>query len=310
MAEIVISEFMDEVIAAEVLASFDVMYDATLVDRRDSLLKSLHDARAIIVRNRTQVDAELLAHAPHLETVGRLGVGLDNIDLKLCRSRRIEVYPASGANDLAVAEYTISATLMLLRGAWQASAAVIAGTWPRTTSIGREASGRYFGLVGCGSIARQVASLAKGLGMHVCAFDPYLPENDPAWSGIDNVSLQVIAERCDVVSLHVPLTDDTRYIINAEFIGRMKKDAILINTARGGVVDEQALVSALRQGKLGGAALDVFESEPVGTADGSAFADIPNLLLTPHIAGITEESNIRVSRVTADNVAAHLRRSN
>ena len=307
MAEIVICEFMDEAIAAETLEMFDVIYDSSLVDDRGALLAALADARAIIVRNRTQVDAELLDHAPKLEAVGRLGVGLDNIDLEQCRSRNVTVYPATGANDLAVAEYVISSTLLLLRGVWQAGAQVIAGEWPRATSMGREASGKRFGLIGFGSIARQVASRAKALGMRVCAYDPYLSKDNGARSGIEFASLQRIAETCDVVSVHVPLTDETRDLVDADFIGSMKNDAILINTARGGVVDEHALAEALRAGTLGGAALDVFESEPVDAEIGKIFESIPNLMLTPHIAGISEESNLRVSRLTAENVAGHLR---
>ena len=306
MPDIVICEFMDEAIARQVLQAFDLLYDPSLVDDRAALFESLRDARAIIVRNRTQVDAELLENAPKLEAVGRLGVGLDNIDLELCKARNVAVYPATGANDLAVAEYVISAALSLLRGAWQASPEVISGKWPRGKNIGREASGRRFGLIGFGSIARQVARRAMALGMQVSAYDPYLPGDDSAWSEVDAVALEELAETCDVVSVHVPLTKETRNIIDADFIGRMNNDAILINTSRGGVVDEQALTAALRSGQLGGAALDVFESEPVDAKGGKLFADIPNLMLTPHIAGITEESNVRVSRLTAENVARHL----
>ena len=307
MADIVICEFMDEAIARQVLQAFDLLYDPSLVDDRAALFEVLGDARAIIVRNRTQVDAELLEHAPKLEAVGRLGVGLDNIDLELCKARNVAVYPATGANDLAVAEYVISAALSLLRGTWQASPDVIGGKWPRGTNIGREASGSRFGLIGFGSIARQVAGRAVALGMQVSAYDPYLPDDDSAWSDVDTVSLQELAETSDVVSVHVPLTKETRNIIDADFIERMKNDAILINTARGGVVDEQALTAALRSGQLGGAALDVFASEPVDAEGGKSFAGIPNLMLTPHIAGITEESNVRVSQLTAENVARHLR---
>lgn len=307
MTEVVICEFMDEVIAMDVLDTFDVLYDATLVDDRAALLASLADARAIIVRNRTQIDEELLDRAPRLEAVGRLGVGLDNIDLDLCKARNVTVYPATGANDLAVAEYAISAALLLMRGVWQAGSQVIAGEWPRSTNMGRETAGKRLGLIGFGSIAREVASRANALGMGVCAYDPYLDLEDKAWSGADPASLQVIAETCDVVSVHVPLTNETRNLIGAEFIGCMQTGAILINTARGGVVDEIALLKALRQGQLGGAALDVFESEPLDQKSGAEFAGVPNLLLTPHVAGITEEANQRVSLLTAQNVFRHLR---
>ena len=307
MSDVVVSEFMDEAILAEVLGQYDVAYDPALVDDRQRLLASLDDARAIIVRNRTQVDAELLDNAPGLKVVGRLGVGLDNIDLDTCAARGVEVCPATGANDLAVAEYTISAAMLLLRGVWSGSGPTIAGKWPRTGSIGREMSGRQLGLVGFGSIAREVAARATALGMRVAAYDPYLPVENDAWQGSARLSLDDLADSSDIVSVHVPLTDETRLLVNAAFIRRMPKGSILINTARGGVVDEGALVAALREGHLGGAALDVFEHEPLDAAAGQAFKDIPNLLLTPHVAGITEESNQRVSRVTAENVLRHLR---
>ena len=173
--------------------------------------------------------------------------------------------------------------------------------------MGREATGKQFGLIGFGSIARQVANRAIALGMRVSAYDPYLPLDDPAWDGIDSASLDDIATACDVISVHVPLTDETRHLVDAAFIGQMQSGGILINTARGGVVDETALIAALRNGELGGAALDVYEVEPVDAVSGKSFAAIPNLMLTPHIAGITEESNLRVSRLTAEQVAAHLK---
>ena len=307
MPDVVISEFMDKDIALDVLDGFDVQYDPELVDDRAALLAALADARAIIVRNRTQVDKELLDHAPNLKIVGRLGVGLDNIDLEACRSRKVVVCPATGANDAAVAEYTITAALVLLRGAWAATDRMVAGEWPRTDLIGREMSGKRLGLVGFGSIARQVSARASALGMAVSAFDPYLAADDPAWSDVRNATLSALAADCDVISLHVPFTDETRHLIGAEFIHSMREGAILINAARGGVVDEPAIIEALREGRLGGAALDVFESEPLNGDNGAAFADVPNLLLTPHIAGITEEANQRVSLVTARNVLKYLR---
>ena len=307
MPDVVISEFMDKDIALEVLDKLDVQYAPTLVDDRAGLLETLAEARAIIVRNRTQVDSELLDHAPNLKVVGRLGVGLDNIDLAACKARNVVVCPATGANDVAVAEYAITAALILLRGVWSASERMVAGEWPRTDLMGREMSGKRLGLIGFGSIARQVAARAAALGMPVSAFDPYLAADDPAWSDVHSSTLADLAADCDVISVHVPLTEETRHLIGVEFIGRMRAGAILINTARGGVVDESALIEALREGRLGGAALDVFESEPLDGESGAAFAGVPNVLLTPHIAGITEEANQRVSLVTAQNVLKHLR---
>ena len=307
MADIVISEFMDADIANEVLGEFDLLYDPSLVDNRQALLSALADARAIIVRNRTQVDGELLEHGPNINVVGRLGVGLDNIDLDACRSRNVMVCPATGANDVAVAEYAIAAALILLRGVWHSGQKMLAGQWPRTDLMGREAQGKRFGLIGFGSIARQVAARAQALGMEVSAYDPYLAEDDPAWTSVTRVTLDEIATGCDVISAHVPLSDETRHIVDADFVRQMRAGAILINTARGGVVEEAVVIEALRGGQLGGAALDVFESEPLDTSGGAVFEGVPNLLLTPHIAGITEEANQRVSRVTAENVLKYLR---
>jgi len=307
MADIVISEFMDADIANEVLGEFDLLYEPSLVDNRQALLSALADARAIIVRNRTQVDGELLEHGPNINVVGRLGVGLDNIDLDACRSRNVMVCPATGANDVAVAEYAIAAALILLRGVWHSGQKMLAGQWPRTDLMGREAQGKRFGLIGFGSIARQVAARAQALGMEVSAYDPYLAEDDPAWTSVTRVTLDEIATGCDVISAHVPLSDETRHIVDADFVRQMRAGAILINTARGGVVEEAVVIEALRGGQLGGAALDVFESEPLDTSGGAVFEGVPNLLLTPHIAGITEEANQRVSRVTAENVLKYLR---
>jgi (S)-sulfolactate dehydrogenase len=306
MADIVITEFMDEEVIARDLAGRDVLYDPKLVDKPELLASSLVDARALVVRNRTQVRAALLAGAPRLKVVGRLGVGLDNIDVKACEQRNIAVCPATGANDVAVAEYVVTAALMLLRTAWLATDRVVGGEWPRMALIGREMHGLRMGLVGLGAIARETALRARCLGMTIAAFDPHLPADHPAWSGAERLDLDALLGSSDVISLHVPLTPETRSMIDARALALVKPRAVLVNAARGGVVDEKALVEALRAGRLGGAALDVFESEPLDASHGAAFANVPNLILTPHIAGVTEQSNVRVSSVTAAAVLRHL----
>ncbi|WP_410216834.1 hydroxyacid dehydrogenase [Paracoccus sp. (in: a-proteobacteria)] len=306
MSRIVITEFMDEAAVARMSADHDALYAPDLVDRRTDLLQALKKAEVLVVRNRTCVDAELLQAGPHLRAVGRLGVGLDNIDLEACKARGITVWPATGANDLAVAEYVITTAMMLLRGAYLASGRVAAGEWPRQDLIGGETSGRIMGLLGFGAIARQVATRAQAMGMTVIAHDPHLPNTDPAWVSAQAVSLSDLLAQSDVLSLHVPLTPQTRHVINADALAAMRADAVLINAARGGVVDETALADALRQGRLAGAALDVFEVEPLTPEAGGIFADLPNLILTPHIAGVTGESNVRVSSLIADKVLTHL----
>lgn len=306
MADIVICEFMDEAAIATLSDRFDTRYDPGLVDRPGDLAQSLAGARALIVRNRTRVDGALLAAAPELQCIGRLGVGLDNIDLAECEARGIAVYPAAGANNISVAEYVVTAILVLLRRAWFASADVAAGAWPRQDLIGREAAGKVLGLIGFGAIARQTALRAAVFGMDIIAFDPFLDDDDPAWSHARRVEFDPLLAEADVVSLHVPLTDQTRHMINGAALARMKPDAVLINAARGGVVDEPALAEALRNGRLGGAALDVFEVEPLSADAGAVFAGLGNLILTPHIAGVSEESNVRASAMTAANVLRHL----
>ena len=307
MTRIVISEFMDEQAVAMLAERFDIRYDKSLVDRPSELENALAAADALIVRNRTEVTAALISGATSLCVVGRLGVGLDNIDIDACAARGISVIPATGANAQAVAEYVIAATLLLLRGAYESTQALAKGEWPRSAlSNGREAAGKTLGLVGFGNIGRLTGRLARALGMQVIGCDANLPPESVAWTeeNARPATISALLAEADVVSLHVPLMPSTRHLIDANRLSMMKREAILINTSRGGVVDEAALASALRAGMLGGAALDVFEHEPLEAA--SPLANCPRLLLTPHIAGITRESNVRVSMLIAEKVAAAL----
>lgn len=309
MQQIVISEFMDETAVAGLSADYDVVYDPTLVHDRVRLHEALEDADALIVRNRTIVDADLLDAGKSVRVVGRLGVGLDNIDLDACADRDVAVKPATGANVDAVAEYVIAAVLMLTRGVFDRTTHVVRGQWPRTTSTGREVRGRTLGLVGYGAIAQRIAEIATALHMHVIAHDPYLDPDDPAWEDAIPVGLRELLDRSDAVSVHVPLTPDTAGLIGPEAIGTLRDGAILINTARGGVVDEEAVVEALTTGRLRGAALDVFRTEPIDEESQELFADVPGLILTPHIAGVTHESNFRVSDMIANHVRDVLSRT-
>jgi (S)-sulfolactate dehydrogenase len=306
---VVISEFMDPAAVASLAARFDTACDADLGEHRDQLKRLIADADALIVRNKTLVDGELLAAAPQLKVVGRLGVGLDNIDVLTCKSRGIEIIPATGANALAVAEYVIAAALILLRGAYWSTEAVAAGKWPRPAlANGRELAGKTFGVVGFGQIGQLTGRLARALGTKVIGFDAMIPAEQPMWSAERTTARKFdeVLHEADVISIHVPLTPATRGLIDADRLALMKSDAVLINTSRGEIVVEAALAVALKSGKLGGAALDVFEHEPL--AAGSPLAGCPHLLLTPHIAGVTRESNVRVSTMIAEKVAAALER--
>jgi (S)-sulfolactate dehydrogenase len=303
MSRIVITEFMDERAVAQLAARHDVLFDPTLVEAASRLIDEAAGAEAIVVRNRTQVRGELLAAMVRCKVVGRLGVGLDNIDVAGCEAQGIEVIPATGANALSVAEYVIAASMILLRGAYASTLDVAAGLWPRAAlSNGREIGGKTLGIVGFGSIGQLTARLAKGVGMEVIAFDAMLGAADRVFApgGVRRVGFDELVRTADVVSLHVPLVDATRHLFDTEGIAAMKRGAVLINSSRGGVVDEAAVAAALRSGHLGGAALDVFGSEPLVAS--SVFAGCPNLLLTPHVAGVTLESNERVSMLIASKI--------
>jgi (S)-sulfolactate dehydrogenase len=303
MARIVITEFMDDRAVAQLRAAHDVLYDPKLVDDPARMQVEAAGAQAFIVRNRTQVRGDLLAALGRCKVVGRLGVGLDNIDVAACEARGLRVIPATGANALSVAEYVVATTLLLLRGAYQHTAAVAEGQWPRNAlSSGREAGGKTLGLVGYGSIGQLTARLARAVGMQVMAFDAMMDADHPAFADgtARSAGLDEVIAMSDAVSLHVPLVDGTRNLFNAARIATMKKGAVLINTARGGIVDEVALAAALKSGHLGGAAIDVFDTEPLPAAP--HFQGCTNLVLTPHIAGVTAEANERVSFLIAQKV--------
>lgn len=305
---IVISEFMDTPAVERLRSRYEVDYRPALVDDKAGLHAALASADAWIVRNRTQVRGEALAAARQVRVVGRLGVGLDNIDVEACEARGIEVIPATGANAESVAEYVIATAMILLRGAaFLSTPAVAAGRWPRQMlSQGRDLAGKTLGLVGFGGIGRLTARKARALGVRVVAHDPLIGGGAAVWkdSGVEPKELDDLLAGSDVVSLHLPLTAATRGLLGRERLARMKPGAILVNTARGGIIDEAALAEALQAGRLGGAAIDVFDAEPLPA--GSALGSAPNVILTPHVAGVTVESNERVSALIAERVAAAL----
>lgn len=303
MSKIIISEFMDQDAVEWLQGLHQVHYEPDLYSQREKLSHLLRTAEALIVRNRTHVDTELLGAAPQLSVVGRLGVGLDNIDSQACKNRGVQVIPATGANAAAVAEYVICCAMMLLRGAYGVSRATADGQWPRDTLInGQEIAGKTLGIIGFGSVGRRTAELALAVGMQVIAYDPSLNEAAlPQHLRIrPRPDVDTVLHEADVVSLHVPLVPATRNLIDAQRISSMKRGAILINVARGGVLDEAALAQSLADGHLGGAALDVYATEPL--PGGTVLANAPNLILTPHIAGVTKQSNIRVSTMIAEHV--------
>jgi (S)-sulfolactate dehydrogenase len=310
MTDIVITESIDEDALKSVLAGFDIHYDPKLFLRHEDLCRAVADVPALIVRNNTQVNAEVLKHAKKLVAIGRLGVGLDNIDMEACKARGIAVYPATGANTQSVVEYVIGSIFVLLRRAFFATPDVLAGEFPRAKWQGREVTGKRLGIVGFGAIGRSLGASASALGMEVVGYDPYLKAGDPAWSQpwgkVAALDLDTLLTTSDVVSLHVPLSADTKDLIDRGALAKMKRGAILVNAARGGVANEKAVAEALRSGRLGGAAFDVFVEEPLSKEKAQVFADCPNLILTPHVGAGTAEANRRVSFMVAEKIRDHL----
>lgn len=273
---------------------------ALLRERGSEVLTAASDAEArageveaLFVRTYTRVDEAMLARFPAVRYVLRAGVGLDNVDVEACKRRGVEVINSPGANANAVAEYAVGAIIALLRKVAQQEALLRAGGWRKKELMGTELRGKMLGLVGCGNVAQAlVRKLASWELAGVLGYDPYVPAEQLRTAGITPATLDEVIAGADIVSLHVPLIPQTKHLINAAALGRMKPGSILINAARGGVVDEAALVQALKAGTLAGAALDVFETEPAVPEE---LRTLDTVLLTPHIAGYTHEANKEVS---------------
>lgn len=307
--KILIPELMHPRALERLRDEHEVLFDPTLFTREAELLDAARDADAMIVRNRTQVRGKLLDALGQCRAVGRLGVGLDNIDVPACQARGIEVIPAVGANARSVAEYVVTCAMLLLRFShYSVSDALADGLWIRpSTPEGHEARGRTLGLVGFGSIGQLTGRLASRLDMRVVAHDAAFRPDTPFDFRCEMLPLDELLAVSDVVSLHVPLVPQTRNLINAERLAMMRPDAVLINAARGGIVDEAALARALTEKRLRAAALDVFDDEPL--PGGSVLAGVPNLLLTPHVAGVTADSELRVCELVAERVLGALGRA-
>ena len=303
---ILITEFMDEDAVNLLKKKYDVYYDISLAEDSNSLVKLINKMKALIVRNKTLVTRELIENAPNLTCVGRLGVGLDNIDLNACEEQNITVYPALGANSHSVAEYVICASMLLLRKAYFKKNEMIAGNWPRQESSGSEVYGKTLGLIGFGDIAQKTRDLALGLGIKTVAYDPYLDKDSNLWKETKNLLLDNLLSISDIISLHIPLSKETKNLIDEKKLRLIKNSSVIINTSRGGIIDENSLAKLLKENKIGGAALDVFNKEPINKVNAKKFEGLDNLILTPHIGGVTKESNERVSKMIAKKIDFHL----
>lgn len=300
--KILVTDGLDESGQAILRASAEVE-DCSGISIED-LLQIISNFDALIVRGRTRVNSNVFDAGKRLKVVGRAGVGIDNIDIAAANRHNVTVVNAPLATTRAVAEYTLALMLALARTIPKADTAMKSGQWLKKDLKGVELNGKVLGVIGMGNIGAAVASLASALGMTPIGNDPWLPASEIVKRGAEPVSINELFSRSDFISLHVPLTPETKKMVDGQAFGMMKRGVRLICDARGGVVDETALLGALESGQVAGAALDVFSNEPPGM---TALVTHPNVIATPHIAAQTVESQTRAAKDIASEVLAALR---
>jgi D-3-phosphoglycerate dehydrogenase/(S)-sulfolactate dehydrogenase len=298
--KILITEFMEDERFSDLEEYGEVVYDPDLWEK-DQLTNEIQETTVLIVRNKTMVDSSLLNKAKKLKIIGRLGVGLDNIDVQSAKSHDIRVIYARNANAISVAEYVLGVMMQFSRDFYGATRDIKNGNWDRQKYTLYELYGKTLGLIGVGEIGSRLALRAQSLGMKLLGYDPYIPPYETAIMdlGVRICSFNEIIKESDFISIHVPLNKSTKNMIDDDVFGEMKKSSYIINTSRGGIIDENALYRALKSNKISGAALDVFSSEPPVE---SSLLQLDNVILTPHIAGVTCESQIRTSDIIIDEV--------
>jgi D-3-phosphoglycerate dehydrogenase len=274
-----------------------------VLTNKDNLVAEIADAQALIVRSATKVTADLLDKAPKLRCVGRAGVGVDNIDLEAATKRGILVMSTPGGNAVSVAEHTFALMLSLARQVPKLDKAFHEGRWEKSSAAGMELSGKTLGLIGLGRIGSEVAVRAEAFDMRVIGYDPYISEAAAKEFSVELVPLDRLLAESDFVSLHTALSPATQNLINAHSLAKMKKGAVIINAARGELIEEAALADALKSGHIGGAGLDVFAVEP---PKNSPLVGLPNVVGTPHIAGSTTEAQEEVGTQVAVQVKDYL----
>jgi D-3-phosphoglycerate dehydrogenase len=289
---------------AEVLGRAGIETEVRPGLKGGDLLAAVAGVEGIVVRSDTRITEEVLRAAPLLKVVGRAGAGVDNIDVAAATRHGIVVMNAPGENTISAAEHTLSMMLALARQIPRADRSMHSGAWERGRILGVELYGKTLGILGLGKVGREVATRSLAFGMRVIAYDPVLTEDAAERLGVTLVPLDAIWERSDVITLHLPLTDTTRHLIGAEQLRRCRRGVRIVNVARGGVLDEAALVEALRSGQVAGAALDVFEQEPPA---GSPLLAIETAVLTPHLGASTQEAQEKVAARIAEQIAAYLR---
>jgi D-3-phosphoglycerate dehydrogenase len=283
----------------------EVIYEPELGKDKDALLARIADVDGLAIRSATKVTDKVLAAAKHLKVIGRAGIGVDNVDIPAASRAGVIVMNTPFGNSITTAEHAVAMMFAVSRQIAAADASTQAGKWEKNRFMGRELTGKTLGVVGCGNIGSIVASRGIGLKMRVIAYDPFLTAERAMELGVEKVELDELLARADVITLHTPLTERTKNIISREAIAAMKEGAILINCARGGLVDEAALREALDSGRLGGAGIDVFAEEP---AKDNVLFGAPNLVCTPHLGAATTEAQENVALQVAEQMADYLTR--
>jgi D-3-phosphoglycerate dehydrogenase len=268
------------------------------------LLQAIADADALIIRSATQVTAEVIAAAKQLAVIGRAGIGVDNVDVSAATARGIVVMNTPGGNTITTAEHAIALLVALARHIPQATASMKAGKWDKKSFVGMELYNRTLGVIGLGNIGRIVAQRARGLGMKVVAYDPFLSAEAAAKLDVELLDLDALLARADALSVHVPRTPDTVGLLGRAAFAKVKPGVLLVNAARGGIVDEAALLEALDAGTVGGAALDVFDQEP--PPGDHPLVVHPHVICTPHLGASTEQAQVNVSIAVAEQVRDYL----
>ncbi|MCH2173058.1 phosphoglycerate dehydrogenase [Myxococcota bacterium] len=266
----------------------------------DELLNAIADAHGLVVRSGTKVTEDVIAAAPELRAIGRAGIGVDNVDVPAATARGIAVMNTPGGNNVTTAEHAIALLISVARRIPQANAATRAGSWEKQSFMGLELSNRTLGVVGLGNVGRIVARLAQGLGMKVVGHDPFLTESAASRVDVELVPFEELLQRSDAITVHVPRTPDTTGLLGAEAFERTRPGVIVINAARGGIVDEQALLDALNSGAVGGAGLDVFVEEPPGADHPLVCHD--KVVCTPHLGASTEQAQLNVAMAVAQQM--------
>ena len=290
--------------AAELLSAAGWSVDAKAGRKSDELARDLENADALIVRSATQVTAQVIAAAPKLRVIARAGTGVDNVDVPAATARGLLVMNAAGANSISVAELAVGFLVALARAIPAADASMKQGLWDKKRFMGVELRGKVLGVVGFGRIGREVAARARAFGMDVLAYDPFLASRAADAAGVPLVQLDDLLGRADFLTLHVPALPETRHLINAERLARMKKGVRIVNTARGELIDDAALAAAIQSGQVAGAAIDVFDPEP---PTDWTLVKLPQVIATPHIAASTLEGQELVGNETAVQVRDYLK---